>query len=108
MGLRNCRFLFTNATVSFKSLLESYPGPIELVSMQFPDPHFKKKHHKRRHVQPQLVPELVRWMRDMFDRYSGDRLCLAAECTGLAAPARDEWESPRGSESGCQQDSDDG
>lgn len=114
MGLRNCRFLFTNATVSFKSLLESYPGPIELVSMQFPDPHFKKKHWKRRHVQPQLVqeiaelmkagthvflqgdvPEAVRWMRDMFERHSKGCWELSQICRG-GAPGlfRDEWETP--------------
>ena len=28
---------------------------VACVSVQFPDPHFKKRHHKRRIVQPQLV-----------------------------------------------------
>lgn len=111
LGLRNCRFIFTNATVSWQSLLHSYPGPIELVSMQFPDPHFKKRHHKRRHVQPQLVremgqtmpsgarvflqgdvPEAVRWMRDMFERHGSSYFNLAPEC--YEAFERHEWETP--------------
>lgn len=111
LGLQNCRFIFTNATVSWRSLLHTYPGPIELVSMQFPDPHFKKKHHKRRHVQPQLVkemaetmppgarvflqgdvPEAVRWMRDMFEMHGSDYFSLAPEC--YDSVSRDEWETP--------------
>merc|ERR1711972_535373 len=106
-----------NATVSFRSLLQSYPGPVELVSMQFPDPYFKKKHFKRRHVQPQLVhdmaetmpdgsriflqgdvPEAVRWMRDMFDRHGNGHFDLAPECRGTPELVRAEWETPVGSE----------
>eukprot|EP00927_Polykrikos_kofoidii_P058545 TRINITY_DN53115_c0_g1_i1.p1 TRINITY_DN53115_c0_g1~~TRINITY_DN53115_c0_g1_i1.p1 ORF type:complete len:439 (+),score=63.88 TRINITY_DN53115_c0_g1_i1:32-1318(+) len=113
LGLTNCRFLFTNVTVSWKSLLHTYPGPIELVSMQFPDPYFKKKHFKRRHVQPRLVkeiaetlmpngriflqgdvPEAVRWMRDMFERHGDGRFSLAAECRGAPNLMRAEWETP--------------
>jgi len=124
LGLQNCRFMFTNATVSWRSLLQSYPGPIDLVSMQFPDPHFKKRHHKRRHVQPQLVremgetmqpgarvflqgdvPEAVRWMRDMFERHGSDYFSLAPEC--FKSSDRDEWETP--SQDSCgRQGSDEG
>jgi len=125
LQLKNCRFLFTNATVSWKSLLESYPGPIDLVTMQFPDPHFKSRHHKRRHVQPQLVreigetlaagarvflqgdvPEAVRWMRDMFDLHGAGRFALAPECRGAEDLCRSEWETPglpeTCSDAGCQ------
>lgn len=113
LGLKNCRFIFTNATVSWKSLLQSYPGPVELVSMQFPDPHFKKRHYKRRHVQPQLVkeiaeslalgarvflqgdvPEAVRWMRDMFELHGGGRFSIAPECRNQPGLFHDEWETP--------------
>ncbi|MBM5791436.1 MAG: tRNA (guanosine(46)-N7)-methyltransferase TrmB, partial [Cyanobacteria bacterium M_surface_10_m1_298] len=31
------------------------PGQLDLVSIQFPDPWFKKKHHKRRVLQPALL-----------------------------------------------------
>lgn len=112
LSLRNCHFVFTNATVSWNSLLRSYPGPIELVSMQFPDPHFKARHRKRRHVQPGLVremaetlapgarvflqgdvPEAVRWMRDMIEVHGGKRFDLAPECRNQEGLLRDEWES---------------
>jgi tRNA G46 methylase TrmB len=36
-------------------LLQDYPGPIAALSAQFPDPHFKKRHRKRRMVQPSVV-----------------------------------------------------
>lgn len=36
-------------------LLETYPGPVAAMSAQFPDPHFKKRHKKRRMVQPSVV-----------------------------------------------------
>merc|ERR1712151_1129717 len=113
LNLTNCHFVFTNATVSWKSLLQSYPGPIELVSMQFPDPHFKKKHYKRRHVQPQLVkemaetmtsgsrvflqgdvPEVIRWMRDMFEVHGSGQFSLSPECHGQPGLFREEWETP--------------
>jgi hypothetical protein len=41
--------------LSLIGLLENYPGPIAAMSAQFPDPHFKKRHKKRRMVQPSVV-----------------------------------------------------
>ncbi|XP_042403761.1 tRNA (guanine-N(7)-)-methyltransferase-like isoform X1 [Zingiber officinale] len=59
-------FMFANAMVSFESLVASYPGPLTLVSilvvnliLQCPDPHFKKKHHKRRVLQEPLVNSIA-------------------------------------------------
>lgn len=49
------RFLFCNATISIKTLLANYPGDLSLVTVQFPDPHFKKKHRKRRTIQEPTV-----------------------------------------------------
>ena len=52
----NLRFLFCNANVSLQAWLAALPaGQLELVSIQFPDPWFKKKHHKRRVLQPELL-----------------------------------------------------
>ncbi|CAL8460862.1 g393 [Coccomyxa elongata] len=51
----NVHFMMANATVSLESMLATYPGPLSLVTIQFPDPHFKTRHKKRRVVQPQLV-----------------------------------------------------
>ncbi|VFQ75867.1 unnamed protein product [Cuscuta campestris] len=59
LGLRNMHFMFANATVSFGRVVSTYPGPLLLVSVLCPDPHFKKKHHKRRVVQKPLVQSIV-------------------------------------------------
>ncbi|XP_072963999.1 uncharacterized protein [Typha angustifolia] len=55
MGLKNIYFMFANVMVSFEQLVSTYPGPLSLVSILCPDPHFKKRHHKRRVVQVSLV-----------------------------------------------------
>jgi tRNA (guanine-N7-)-methyltransferase len=62
-GLANLHFFFCNANNTLKPLLESLPaGILQRVSIQFPDPWFKRKHHKRRVVQPELVTELATYM----------------------------------------------
>jgi tRNA (guanine-N7-)-methyltransferase len=59
-GLTNLRYLFCNANVSLQNWLGQLPeGQLELVSIQFPDPWFKKKHHKRRVLQPTLLLSLA-------------------------------------------------
>ena len=56
LGLGNLSFLFCNANISLEAWLAALPvGQLELVSIQFPDPWFKKKHHKRRVLQPALL-----------------------------------------------------
>ncbi|KAI9383360.1 hypothetical protein POPTR_013G070800v4 [Populus trichocarpa] len=59
LALTNMHFLFANATISFRQLVLSYPGPLMLVSILCPDPHFKKRHHKRRVVQKTLVDNII-------------------------------------------------
>lgn len=44
-----------NANVDLDRILTLYPGPLQLVTIQFPDPHFKAYHAKRRVVRPELV-----------------------------------------------------
>jgi tRNA (guanine-N7-)-methyltransferase len=59
-GLANLRFLFSNANVSLPDWLADLPaGRLALVTLQFPDPWFKKKHHKRRVLQPPLLRALA-------------------------------------------------
>ncbi|XP_020204034.1 uncharacterized protein LOC109789482 isoform X2 [Cajanus cajan] len=70
LALSNIHFLFANATISFKQLVESYPGPLVLVSILCPDPHFKKRHHKRRVLQKPLVGAIV------DNLMPGGQLCL--------------------------------
>ena len=61
---RNLHFVFCNANTSLESLLADWPEgcPLQRVSIQFPDPWFKKRHQKRRVVQPELVAQLAALM----------------------------------------------
>ncbi|KAH6813020.1 tRNA methyltransferase [Perilla frutescens var. frutescens] len=59
LALDNIHFIYANATVSFKQLISTYPGPLVLVSILCPDPHFKKKHHKRRVMQKPLADSII-------------------------------------------------
>ena len=55
-GLTNLRYLFGNANVSLEGWLAALPNQLlGRVSIQFPDPWFKKRHHKRRVLQPALL-----------------------------------------------------
>ncbi|MEM9805154.1 MAG: tRNA (guanosine(46)-N7)-methyltransferase TrmB [Cyanobacteria bacterium P01_D01_bin.56] len=62
LGLDNLHMLFCNANNSLRPLLASLAQPPQRVSIQFPDPWFKKRHQKRRVVQPQLVQDLAEFM----------------------------------------------
>lgn len=60
LELDNLRLLFANANVSLPPWLATLPtGQLELVTIQFPDPWFKARHHKRRMVQPELLQALA-------------------------------------------------
>ncbi len=66
---KNLHFVFCNANNSLTPLLAGWPGgcPLQRVSIQFPDPWFKKRHQKRRVVQPQLVEALAELMPAQID-----------------------------------------
>jgi tRNA (guanine-N7-)-methyltransferase len=53
LGLDNLHYLFCNANISLVGLLP--PAKVQQVTIQFPDPWFKRRQHKRRVVQPELV-----------------------------------------------------
>jgi tRNA (guanine-N7-)-methyltransferase len=56
-------FLFCNANITIADILASYPaGKLQRASIQFPDPWFKKRHQKRRVVQPELVETLAKYL----------------------------------------------
>jgi len=57
LDLTNLYFLFGNANTSLRSLLG--PNSLQGVTIQFPDPWFKRRHQKRRLVQPPLVADLA-------------------------------------------------
>lgn len=58
-------FIGCNANVDLERMLDRYTsggGEVALVSIQFPDPHFKKSHQKRRVVTPELVNILAKYI----------------------------------------------
>lgn len=59
LSLPHARFRATNANVNIDAWLASYPGPLDLVSILHPDPHWKRRHRKRRIVQPALAAQIV-------------------------------------------------
>lgn len=62
-NLTNLYYVFGNINHSLINLLASLPPhSLELVTIQFPDPWFKKKHQKRRVVQPEIVDILAQFL----------------------------------------------
>jgi len=59
LGCGNVAFLTGNANCHLETLCEGAGAPFRSASIQFPDPHFKAKHHKRRVVQPELARTLA-------------------------------------------------
>jgi len=58
--LNNLHYVFCNAMLWLDRLIESIPDNVlRMVTIQFPDPWFKKKHAKRRMVNEQLVQTVV-------------------------------------------------
>lgn len=63
-GLSNLHYSFCNAMLWLERLLEGLPeGILEMVTIQFPDPWFKKKHAKRRMVNPEMVKTIATHLR---------------------------------------------
>lgn len=60
LGLSNLHYLYGSINYSAKNILKSLPANVlQYISVQFPDPWFKRKHNKRRVIQPELVDTLV-------------------------------------------------
>jgi tRNA (guanine-N7-)-methyltransferase len=65
LGLSNLHYLFCNINKSLNPILASFPrGIFQRVTIQFPDPWFKKRQAKRRVVQPELVDTLATYLID--------------------------------------------
>lgn len=60
-GARNVAFLAANANVALPALLAAHvpAGVLASASVQFPDPHFKRRHRKRRTLTPALAAALA-------------------------------------------------
>lgn len=86
-GLTNLHFLFCNVNNSLRSLLSSLPhDSLHRVTIQFPDPWFKKRHQKRRVVQPELVDELTSYLA------SGGVVFLQSDIKEVATQMRDRFD----------------
>ena len=60
-GLTNLHYAFCNAMLWLDRLIEGVPqGILQDVTIQFPDPWFKKKHAKRRMVNEEMVGTIAR------------------------------------------------
>lgn len=60
-GLTNLYYEFCNAMLWLDRLLDGVPDDLlQLVTIQFPDPWFKKKHAKRRMVNEEMVDTIAR------------------------------------------------
>ena len=59
--LSNVQFIFCNANNSLESFSCKFPkGLLKRVSIHFPDPWFKRRHYKRRLLQPSLLISLCK------------------------------------------------
>lgn len=63
LNLTNLHYLFCNINVSLADLLQTLPlENLKWITIQFPDPWFKKKHYKRRVVTPEFVNILAQFI----------------------------------------------
>ena len=63
LELNNLKFLFCNVNVSLDSWLSGLDcGQLKRVSIQFPDPWFKRKHFKRRVLTTNLINSIAKSM----------------------------------------------
>jgi len=76
-------FLECNFNTSVHNIMSTYPGEIEYVAMQFPDPHFKRKHHKRRVLTFQLVEDIARYLKP------GAKFFMQSDVEEVVAQMRD-------------------
>jgi tRNA (guanine-N7-)-methyltransferase len=78
--LDNIRIVQRDAVEVVLHMLE--PSSVDAVNLFFPDPWPKKRHHKRRLIQPSFVAELARILKD------GGLVHLATDWADYAAHAR--------------------
>ena len=108
-GLTNLHYSFCNAMLWLDRLLEEIPtGTLQTVTIQFPDPWFKKKHAKRRMVNQEMVDTIARHLapggkvfvqtdieflaEEMFDLFRADDRCREIEVASNPIPVKTERE----------------
>lgn len=86
LTLENLSFVFCSANTSAEPLMKSLPkGALQRVTIQFPDPWFKRRHHKRRVVQPDLVEAIAKQLAP------GGELFLQSDIEEVAVDMRDRF-----------------
>ncbi|MFM9904948.1 MAG: tRNA (guanosine(46)-N7)-methyltransferase TrmB [Pyrinomonadaceae bacterium] len=108
-NLTNLHYTFCNAMLSLGELLADIPPRcLQMVTIQFPDPWFKKRHAKRRMVNAELVRTVVDKLADggrifvqtdiefladeMFEMFRSDEQLREIEVTGNPFPIKTERE----------------
>lgn len=86
LNLTNIHFKVANATLALDAILMRYPGPLRLVSILCPDPHFKQRHRKRRIVQKSLVDALEKHLP------TGGQIFLQSDVEEVATDMRDQFD----------------
>ncbi|KAH8935909.1 hypothetical protein BDL97_17G055300 [Sphagnum fallax] len=86
LNLTNLHFMVANATIGLDAILSTYPGKVSLVSILCPDPHFKKRHQKRRIVQKCLVDALAKHLAP------GGQIFLQSDVREVAVDMRDQFD----------------
>lgn len=87
LGLSNLHYLFCNVNNSLEALLDSLSaGTLQRVTIQFPDPWFKKRQAKRRVVQPELVDTLATYLA------SGGVVFIQSDIEAVAVEMRDRFD----------------
>jgi len=90
-GLTNLHYLFCNANNSLRPILRSLPSrTLARVTIQFPDPWFKRKHQKRRVVQPDIVTDLAEFLAD------GGMVFIQSDVEPVALEMRDRFDAHPG------------
>ncbi|MFM7427466.1 MAG: tRNA (guanosine(46)-N7)-methyltransferase TrmB [Elainella sp.] len=88
LGLTNLHFIFCNVNTFLRPLLASLPdGLLHQVTIQFPDPWFKKRHQKRRVVQPEVVDLLAEFM------VQGGRVLLQSDVEAVALEMQERFQA---------------
>jgi tRNA (guanine-N7-)-methyltransferase len=108
-NLTNLHYAFCNAMFWLDKLLSDVPpGRLQMVTIQFPDPWFKKKHAKRRMVNDEMVETIIRHLAPggrvfvqtdieflaeaMFALFAGNEHFREVEFTGNPFPVKTERE----------------
>jgi tRNA (guanine-N7-)-methyltransferase len=95
-NLDNLHYEFCNAMLWLGRLIDDIPNSIlQMVTIHFPDPWFKKKHAKRRMVNTELVEAVIRKLAPAGRIFvQTDIELLAQEITGLFSEQRQLTYSP--------------